>query len=109
MTNCWLIAEFCKNLFQQKFLRTIKLLTASKDSWSMSGDFIYCHHEDPSITLYEPEESKFTVPLTLTNSEFYPPRQYLARSLDQDVQETRRKIEDWEEGNAKLQAARSNR
>ena len=34
-----------------------------KDSWSMSGDFIYRHHEEPLSNLCEPDDETFTITL----------------------------------------------
>ena len=33
----------------------------------MSGEFIYQHHDEPRIGLYEPEEETFPVPLKYTD------------------------------------------
>ena len=48
---------------------------AINDFWSISGDFIYRHHVEPSVKLYSPREKSFPIPLkyidvsrtTLTN------------------------------------------
>ena len=36
---------------------------AINDFWSMSGNFIYCHHVDPRVKLYSPREESFPIPL----------------------------------------------
>ena len=33
------------------------------DCWSMSGNFIYCHHVEPRVKLYSPREEWFPIPL----------------------------------------------
>ena len=33
------------------------------DSWSTSGNFIYCHHVGPRVKLYSPGEESFPIPL----------------------------------------------
>ena len=46
-----------------EFERSVEKEGSSQDSWSMSGDFMYRHHEDPRVTLYEPDDKTFPVPL----------------------------------------------
>ena len=36
---------------------------AMNDFWSMSGNFIHCHHVEPRVKLYSPREESFPVPL----------------------------------------------
>ena len=36
---------------------------ARNDFWSMSGNFIYRHHVEPSVKLYSPREESFPIPL----------------------------------------------
>ena len=36
---------------------------AMNDFWSMSGNFIYCHHVEPRVKLYSPREESFHFPL----------------------------------------------
>ena len=36
---------------------------AINDFWSMSGNFIYCHHVEPRVKLYSPREESFPIPL----------------------------------------------
>ena len=36
---------------------------AMNDFWSMSGNFIYCHHVEPRVKLYSPREESFRIPL----------------------------------------------
>ena len=36
---------------------------AINDFWSMSGNFIYRHHVEPSVKLYSPREESFPIPL----------------------------------------------
>ena len=36
---------------------------ARNDFWSMSGNFIYRHHVEPTVKLYSPREESFTIPL----------------------------------------------
>ena len=36
---------------------------AINDIWSMSGNFIYCHHVEPRVNLYSPREESFPTPL----------------------------------------------
>ena len=36
---------------------------AMNDFWSMSGNFIHCHHVEPRVKLYSPREESFTFPL----------------------------------------------
>ena len=36
---------------------------AINDFWSMSGNFIYCHHVEPRDKLYSPREESFPIPL----------------------------------------------
>ena len=36
---------------------------ARNDFWSMSGNFIYCHHVDRRVKLYSPSEESFLIPL----------------------------------------------
>ena len=33
------------------------------DFWSMSGNFIYRHHDEPRVKLYSPREESFPIPL----------------------------------------------
>ena len=32
--------------------------------WSIQGDFIYRHHNEPQVKLHVPKEETFTIPLT---------------------------------------------
>ena len=34
---------------------------AINDFWSMSGNFIYCHHVEPRVKLYSPKEETFPI------------------------------------------------
>ena len=36
---------------------------AINDFWSMSGNFIYCHHVEPRVKLYSPRDESFPIPL----------------------------------------------
>ena len=36
---------------------------ARKDFWSVQGDFICCHHNEPRVQLYVPKEETFPIPL----------------------------------------------
>ena len=36
---------------------------AINDFWSMSGNFMYCHHVEPRDKLYSPREESFPIPL----------------------------------------------
>ena len=36
---------------------------AHADFWSIQGDFIYRHHNEPRVQLYVPKEETFTTPL----------------------------------------------
>ena len=36
---------------------------AINDFWSMSGNFILCHHVEPRVKLYSPREESFPIPL----------------------------------------------
>ena len=36
---------------------------ALADFWSIQGDFIYRHHNEPRVRLYVPKEETFTIPL----------------------------------------------
>ena len=36
---------------------------AINDFWSMSGNFIYRHHDEPRVKLYSPREESFPIPL----------------------------------------------
>ena len=36
---------------------------AINDFWSMSGNFIYRHHVEPTVKLYSPSEESFPIPL----------------------------------------------
>ena len=36
---------------------------AKSDFWTITGDFIYRHHEEPRVKLYMPTEESFLVPL----------------------------------------------
>ena len=36
---------------------------ALNDFWSMSGNFIHCHHVEPRVKLYSPREESFPIPL----------------------------------------------
>ena len=36
---------------------------AMNDFWSISGNFIYCHHVEPRVKLYSPREESFPIPL----------------------------------------------
>ena len=40
---------------------------AMNDFWSMSGNFIYCHHVEPRVKLYSPREESFPIPLKYTD------------------------------------------
>ena len=35
------------------------------DFWSMSGNFIYRHHDEPRVKLYSPREESFPIPLKI--------------------------------------------
>ena len=36
---------------------------ARADSWSIQGDFIYRHHNEPRVQLHVPKEETFSIPL----------------------------------------------
>ena len=36
---------------------------AINDFWSMTGNFIFCHHVEPRVKLYSPREESFPIPL----------------------------------------------
>ena len=35
---------------------------STKDSWPLSGDFIYRHREEPRLKLYGPDDETFPIP-----------------------------------------------
>ena len=37
------------------------------DFWSIQGDFIYRHHNEPRVQLYVPKEETFPIPLKYTD------------------------------------------
>ena len=40
---------------------------AWKDFWSIQGDFIYGHHNEPIVQLHVPKEETFPIPLKYTD------------------------------------------
>ena len=36
---------------------------AKSDFWTITGDFIYCHHVEPRVKLYMPTEESFPIPM----------------------------------------------
>ena len=36
---------------------------AKSDFWTITGEFIYCHHVEPRVKLYMPKEESFPIPL----------------------------------------------
>ena len=60
---------------------------ARADFWSIQGDFIYRHHNEPRVQLYVPKEEAFSNPLKFI---------YVTRSThtDLDVMQEKR-VDDW--------------
>ena len=61
---------------------------AINDFWSMSGNFIYCHHFEPRVKLYSPREASFPIPLKCidvsrtTHTAYIQARSSMARTLE---------------------------
>ena len=39
----------------------VKKESSTKDSWSMSGDFFFQHHDEPRLKLYDPVNETFPI------------------------------------------------
>ena len=39
----------------------------TEDSWSVSGEFIYRHHEEPRLKFYDPDNETFPIPEKCVN------------------------------------------
>ena len=49
--------------------RSDKKERSEKDSWSVSGDTITRHHEEPQLKLCEQDDETFLIPLTCRSDE----------------------------------------
>ena len=52
-----------KDLFHNLTTHFPDAVEAINDSWSMSGNFMYCHHVEPRVKLYSPRNESFPTPL----------------------------------------------
>ena len=60
-------AKFSVKNFKAQPTETTDDAEACADFWSIQGDFIYRHHNEPRIQLYVPKEETFTISLKYTD------------------------------------------